>query len=214
MSRQRSRMEIQSNEDYKIFYSNEQFMRFMHQLPGGATKLNEKFALEVLKDYTNEAYIQINGFLRKGNYEKDKIQGWYNKEKKQYLLIMGDPVRQTHERINNLLCALNDDLYIKDLIDIKPGTVVYRGVVKKPPFKIGQEFYFPEFVSTSLSESVAENFGNYIFVITLYGKGYKGVEKVSYYPGEKEVLIESWAKYRITDIRGNYYYMDKLERYN
>ena len=74
--------------------------------------------------------------------------------------------------------------------------------------------YLVLFISTSLSESVAKNFGNYIFVITLYGKGFKGVEKVSYYPNEKEVLIEAYSKFRITDIRGNYYYMDKLEKNN
>ena len=213
MSRQRSRMDIQANEDYKIFYSNEQFIRYMHQ-PLGGTNVSEHNALEVLKDYTNEAYIQINGFLRKGNYDKDRIQGFFLKNENTRLLILGDPIRKNHERINNLLAALEDGIYMRDLIKIEQGTVVYRGVVKKPPFSIGQEFYFPEFISTSLSESVAKDFGNYIFVITLYGKGFKGVEKVSYYPNEKEVLIEAYSKFRITDIRGNYYYMDKLEKNN
>ena len=206
-------MDIQASEDYKIFYSNEQFIRYMHQ-PGSGHNVSQSNALSVLKDYTNEAYIQINGFLRKGNYDKDRIKGYYNKKDKITIFVLGDPVRINHERINNLLCALEDVIYVKDLINIEQGTVVYRGVVKKPPFKIGQEFYFPEFISTSLSQSVSENFGNYIFVITLNGKGFKGVEKISYYPNEKEVLIEAYSKFRIKDIKGNYYYMDKLQKNN
>lgn len=213
MSRPRSRMNIQASDDYKIFYSNKSFIRYMHQ-PFGGRNVSENYALAVLKDYTNEAYIQINGFLRKGNYDNDRIKGYYNTKEKYTILVLGDPVRKNHERINNLLAALEDRIYIKDLINIEPGTVVYRGVVKKPPFTIGQEFYFPEFISTSLSESVAENFGNYIFVITLNGKGFKGVEKISCYPDEKEVLIEAYSKFRITDIKGNYYYMEKLEKNN
>ena len=54
-------------------------------------------------------------------------------------------------------------------------------------------FYFREFISTSLSQVVAENFGKYILVITLYGRGFKGVENVSYYPGEKEVPSSSYS---------------------
>ena len=125
---------------------------------------------------------------------------------------MGDPIRINHERINNLCAALEGAIYMKDLIDIKPGTTVYRGLNVKPSFTIGQEFYFWEFISTSLSQVVAENFGKFIFVITLYGRGFKGVENVSVFPGEKEVLIEPYSKFRITDIDGNYYYMDKLEK--
>ena len=51
--------------------------------------------------------------------------------------------------------------------------------------------------------------GQYIFIITLYGKGFKGVDKLSYYPGEKEVLINAYSKFKITKISGNYYYMDR-----
>ena len=78
---QRSRLEIQANEDFKISYSNEQFIRYMHQ-PLAGSNVSKKNALAILKDYTNQAYIQINNFLRKGNYDKDRIQGFYYKPEK------------------------------------------------------------------------------------------------------------------------------------
>ena len=183
----------------------------MHQ-PLAGTNVSPQFALEVLKDYTNEAYIQINAFLRKGNYDKDIIQGFYNKKENKRILIMGDPVRKNHERINNLCGALEGAIYVPELTDIQPGTKVYRGVTIKPSFTVGQEFYFREFISTSLSQNVAENFGPYILIITLYGKGFKGVENVSIYPGEREVLIEPYSKFRITKVTDYYFYMDKLEK--
>ena len=46
----------------------------------------------------------------------------------------------------------------------------------------------------------------------MYGKGFKGVENVSFYPGEREVLIEPYFKFRITKVTDYYFYMDKLEK--
>lgn len=93
MSPPRSRLGIQARDDFIIFYSNEQFIKYMKQ-PLAGTNVSEKNALEVLKDYTNEAYIQINAFVRKGNYDKDRIQGFIHKDTKVRILIMGDPIRK------------------------------------------------------------------------------------------------------------------------
>ena len=113
--------------------------------------------------------------------------------------------------IKTLYYGLLDKINVRNLINIKEGTVVYRGIKTKPPssWKVGDTFYFPEFVSTSLNKNIAKSFGNYIFIITLYGKGFKGIKKISELPFEDEVLICAYSKFKITKISGNYYYMDK-----
>ena len=93
-----------------------------------------------------------------------------------------------HKMISSLFSALLDGIKINELNYIPENTVVYRGIKTRIPsnWKVGDSFYFPGFVSTSLSKEVAEYFGDYIFVITLHGKGYKGVKRISYFPDEKK----------------------------
>ena len=116
-----------------------------------------------------------------------------------------------NKSINQSSCIVGVIQY--DGTNIPENTVVYRGINTRIPsnWKVGDSFYFPGFISTSLSKEVAKNFGNYILVITLHGKGYKGVERISYYPNEKEVLICPYSRYVISKISGNYCYLD---RYN
>ena len=113
--------------------------------------------------------------------------------------------------IKSLVFALFGIINIKELDDIPQNTVVYRGINTKIPsyWKAGDVIYFPGFISTSLSKEVAESFGSYILVITLHGKGFKGVERLSYYPNEREVLIAPYSKYVISKIIGNYCYLDR-----
>jgi hypothetical protein len=68
-----------------------------------------------------------------------------------------------YEKISSLACALTglNPNTIEELDDIPRYTTVYRGVRKRPPYnwKVGDEFYFPEFISTSLKEDIAKDFG-------------------------------------------------------
>lgn len=120
-----------------------------------------------------------------------------------------------HKKINSLYFSLIGaaPFKIKEFDDIPRYTKVYRGNQKKPPsyWKVGDEFFFDEFISTSLDKNIAKSFGNYIFVITLNGTGYKGIERLSYFENEKEVLIAAYSKFKITGIDGNYYYMDQFD---
>ena len=55
-------------------------------------------------------------------------------------------------------------------------------------------------MSTSLDINIAKKFGK------IYGKGFKGIEKLSFYTSEKEVLLCAYSKFKITKINGNYYF--------
>lgn len=133
----------------------------------------------------------------------------------QPFLSTANSFNRMHEKISSLFFSLVGaaPFVIKELDDIPKYTTVYRGVKDKPPsnWKVGDEFYFAEFISTSLDKEIAQNFGKYMFVITLNGTGYKGVERLSKFPHEKEVLIAAYSKFRISDIEGNYYYMDQYD---
>ncbi len=207
MSSRRSRMDIQSEDKIIIFHCDDHFYQYINKAID-EKDINEEKVIKVLREYTNEKYIQMNGYLRKGNYFMDSQSGIAS------IFLLGLPMiiyLDNLASIKSLYLGLQDKIYIKDLINIKEGTVVYRGVKTKPPssWKVGYQFYFAEFVSTSLDINKAKEFGPYIFVISLYGKGFKGVEKLSYYPSEKEILINAYSKFKITNISGNYYYMDR-----
>ncbi len=207
MSKQRSRMDIQSESKLIFFHSNEHFFDYINKI-GYEKDMNEKEFVSILKEYTNEKFIQINGYLREGDYSPKTESGIAS------IFLFGLPM-MLHlfllAEIKTLYYGLLDKINVRNLINIKEGTVVYRGIKTKPPssWKVGDTFYFPEFVSTSLNKNIAKSFGNYIFIITLYGKGFKGIKKISELPFEDEVLICAYSKFKITKISGNYYYMDK-----
>ena len=83
--------------------------------------------------------------------------------------------------------------------------------------EIGKKFYFGEFVSTSTDEDVAESFsdGGTLMEIKIKNNGTNGrnnycryVGDISDYSDEEEVLITAFCIFKITDIEGNYYYLD------
>ena len=233
----RSRMDIQSDNDYKIYNSKGYFVAYLSQkwVPkdkpahGRIFCGTQGFAISVLKEYTNESYIKINEYLRNGNYHiqwgKNPLSMKITNNSNGSITISASVSNEAqynynyflnmYEKISSLACALTglNPNKIEELDDIPRYTTVYRGVRKRPPYnwKVGDEFYFPEFISTSLKEDIAKDFGDYIFVIKLNGNAYKGVEKLSYYPYEKEVLICAYSRYKITNIYGNYYYMDQFD---
>ena len=207
MSSRRSRMDIQSEDKFQIFHCNDHFYQYINQAID-EKNINEEAVIKVLKEYTNNKYIQMNGYLRKGDYTMDYRSGITS------IFLLGLPMMlylNNLASIKSLYLGLQGKIKIKNLTNINEGTIVYRGIKIKPPssLKVGDQFYLAEFVSTSLDINVAKGMGQYIFVITLYGKGFKGVDKLSYYPGEKEVLINAYSKFKITKISGNYYYMDR-----
>ena len=101
--------------------------------------------------------------------------------------------------------------------NVSNGTKVYRGVTLSPPsdWKVGKRFYFGEFVSTSLSEEIAEDFakGGPIMIIKIKNNGNgrnnycRDISDISEYD-EEEVLITAFCIFKIIDIEGNYYYLD------
>ena len=207
MSSGRSRLDIQSEDKFQIFYYNDHFYQYINQAID-EKDINEEAATKVLKEYTNDKYIQMNGYLRKGDYSMDYQSGIAS------IFLLGLPKILYFinlASIKSLYLGLQGKIKIKNLTNINEGTIVYRGIKIKPPssLKVGDQFYLAEFVSTSLDINVAKSMGQYIFIITLYGKGCKGVDKLSYYPSEKEVLINAYSKFKITKISGNYYYMDR-----
>ena len=225
----RSRLEIQSKEGLKTYNTNTKFVNYLNYRN---YNVNTSYAYQVLKEYTNQNYIAINNYLREGYYQYHlpnmRFGDFKTTNNKDGTLTVSFAMRKDflnatqrtlsnywtyHKMIYSLCCALLDIININELDYIPENTVVYRGINTRIPsnWKVGDSFYFPGFISTSLSKKVAEDFGNYILVITLHGKGYKGVERISYYPNEKEVLICPYSRYVISKISGNYCYLD---RYN
>lgn len=151
----------------------------------------------VINKYTGNDYKKLNNYLREG-----KIQGFTEKELKSWTFCL-------HSSLSFLST------------NVKEGTVVYRGLSNSVPsdWKVGKQFYFGEFVSTSLSLDVAKSFANGgpILIITIKNNGVKGrnnycrsVDDISQYKGEKEVLITAFCIFKITKIVGKNYYLDCL----
>ncbi len=236
----RSRMDIQSDYDYKVFNTKNYFKSYLNQslnVPRGYPNCGkcimapESETLSILKDYTNKLYIDVNTYLRNGDY-RAKVPRPYIDTKLENLgngeavltvtsfvlnheLSILNAFYMMHKKISSLYFSLIGaaPFKIKEFDDIPRYTTVYRGNKNKPPFywKVGDEFFFAEFVSTSLDMNIAKSFGDYIFVITLNGTGYKGIERLSYYENEKEVLIAAYSKFKIKNIDGNYYFMDQFD---
>ena len=232
-------MDIQSRNTFKTFNSKNYFKSYLDQTLnvkpkypayGKCSMGTYSVTLSILKEYTGNSYEEINTFLRNGDYRikwpsgppaeikvKNKGNGILEitSTPTKPFIEAGRSFAKIHEKISSLFFSLLGaaPYEIKELDDIPQYTKVYRGVTIKPPstWKVGDEFYFAEFISTSLDKKVAEVFGTYIFIITLKGKGYKGVERLSYFPHEKEVIIAAYSKFKITKIDGNYYYMDQFD---
>lgn len=73
-----SRMNIQSNSNFKVFKTKSYFKSYLDQTLNLAAKspnygrcsvASAGVTLSILKDYTNESYKAINSFLRNGNYK-------------------------------------------------------------------------------------------------------------------------------------------------
>ena len=144
----------------------------------------------IIKLYTSDDYIYINGYLREGKipknskYNLDQIKSW---------------IFCLHSYL------INQKIRI---INLNNNIIYYRGVSKKFPKKlnIGSEFIFPEFISVSRDKNIAVNFAcnGTLFIIKLEnGIYFKNIEDISFYKNEQETLITSCCTYVVTKIENN-----------
>ena len=98
----------------------------------------------------------------------------------------------------------------KNVLD---NIIVYRGIRGfkfRKDIKKGSEFYFREFISTSLDKNVAKDFlgGNgTLMTIKIKNNGSKGypnycynIKDISLFPHEDEILISSHCCFEVNDI--------------
>ena len=144
----------------------------------------------VLKLYSSDYYKYINNYLRFKEINKF-----------------------TEKEIKSWICCLQ--LALKNNINFKENTIVYRGVEKyKFPSEIGvgSKFYFREFISTSTSISIAKEFTENskqgtIMGITIKNNGTNGrpnycfyIAGISKFPREKEILFSSHCLFSVSKI--------------
>ena len=102
---------------------------------------------------------------------------------------------------------------IRNIHNVKDGTVVYRGISAKFPcdIEIGSKFYLRGFVSTSTEKEIPEKFvkgpNTTIMVITILNNGTNGfpnyccdTQTFSLNQFEKEIIITSNCSFIVTDI--------------
>ncbi|XP_039390248.1 NAD(P)(+)--arginine ADP-ribosyltransferase 2-like [Mauremys reevesii] len=88
----------------------------------------------------------------------------------------------------------------KEIWGRKPTcATVYRGTNEK--FDVKDLFRFGQFTSTSTSSKKAGNFGHRTFFVLVSCTGY-GVQGLSYFPYEQEVLVPPSEMFRVTRIQG------------
>ena len=137
----RSRMDIQSNDDYVMLDSNTYFKNYLSYKNWN---LNENFTKKVLNEYTNELYININNYLRRVKFSykvtyniKPELKR-INSTEYSYT-IQVTPVdlkdRNSFFTLHKIIKSLSNSLtglgpYIPELDDIPKYTTVYRGVKK------------------------------------------------------------------------------------
>ena len=141
----------------------------------------------VLKQYTGTLYSYVNGYLRDGTINNNNL-----KDANSTVWCLHKAITQNNPNVQN-------------------GVLLYRGVCKKLPnnLKIGERFFFPEFISTSKDINVAKSFGlsGTLMYITVYNNGTNGkkvycrdVSGISLFPEEKEIIFTSYCRFRITKI--------------
>ena len=150
----------------------------------------------VIEKYSGPEYEILNDYLRFG-----KLSNYF-----------------TETELKSWAYCLHSSLQFRTS-NVEEGTVVYRGVSIPAPktWKVGDKFYFAEFISTSKNISEAEKWANKttLMVITIKNNGVEGknnycryIADISLYPTEEEVLITAFSLFKITKIEGYYYYMD------
>ena len=141
----------------------------------------------VMKFYTSDDYKYLNNYLRfgkVGKFTEDQIKSW----------------------TCCLQLALNRNKGVDD------DVIVYRGISYRFPeeIKIGSNFYFKEFISTSTNKAVALSFkgtGGTLMKIMIKNNKKSNycysLKQISKYEDEDEILISSHCFFTITNIERN-----------
>ena len=144
----------------------------------------------IIKLYTPDDYIYINGYLREG--------------------ILPQNSKYNLAQIKSWIFCLHSYLINQKIriINLNNNIIYYRGVSKKFPknLNVGSHFIFPEFISVSKDKNIAINFASNgtLFIIKLEnGIYFKNIEDISCYKNEQETLITSCCTYVITKIEKN-----------
>ena len=138
----------------------------------------------VLKDYTGCLYSSLNNYLRNGITPNNNTNST--------IWCLHKAITQNNSNVNN-------------------GVILYRGVCKKLPnnIRVGNRFYFPEFISTSKDINVAKSFGGSgtLMYIKVENNGINGkkvycrdLTNISSFPHEQEILFTSYCRFRVTKI--------------
>ena len=146
-----------------------------------------------IRFYSSNYYYYLNNFLR-------------NKEQ--------NGKEFTEKQIKSWICCLQ--LALSRNKNVKENTVVYRGISNfkfSKNIKIGDVFYFREFISTSLKENVARDFlrnKGTLLIITIKNNGINGfpnycynIKDISLFPKEDEILISSHCCFEVNDMKKN-----------
>lgn len=160
------------------------------------TKLNNQNINQdffTMRFYSSNYYYLLNNYLRSektleennGTFNKNLITSW----------------------IYCLQLALQRNKNVLDNIIVYRGI---RGFKFRKDIKKGSEFYFREFISTSLDKNVAKNFlgGNgTLMTIIIKNNGSNGypnycynIKDISLFPHEDEILISSHCCFEVNDI--------------
>ena len=202
-------LEILKSNDSSFFKHRGDYTKILlekHKNVNYETLSNSIFAI---KFYTAEKFYQmLNNYLRDKETFKEDEKLFPEKHIKSYIFCL-----QT---------------ILKKIGQVKDGTKVYRGVKN---FKldenigIGSEFYFREFISTSLNKKVALRFINgkeknkkdvkgTLFKIIIKNNQKRNyccdVSAFSQFKSEKEILISSLCYYKVIKIKRNEKGIDKI----
>jgi len=204
MSEKRSRLEVGAEKTFVTMqYFSEDYKSIIREKDKSFYN-SDKSLLDnlssVIKEYSADDFWCLNDFLREGKVEKfskSELKSW--------------------------TYSLHSSLKVENS-NVKNGTIVYKGVKLPPPknLRVGNRFYFPEFVSTSLNLETAKKFAKRkdntygtILVIKIKNNGVnnrlyycRNIEEITQFHGEDEIMITAFCIFQITRIDGNTIYLD------
>ena len=176
------------------FYDLAKDKRFKEINQLNKQNLNNDFF--VMRFYSSNYYKYLNNYLRSENSLKEN--------------------NQLFDRNNLTSWIYCLQLALKRNKNVKDNIIVYRGISRfkfRKDVKKGTEFYFREFISTSLDKNVAKSFvGNYgtLLIINIINNGSNGfpnycynLKDISMYPSEDEILISSHCCFEVSEINKN-----------
>ena len=174
------------------FYDLSKEYRFKRMSTLNNQRINNDFF--TMRFYSSNYYHYLNNYLR-SEKSFNENNGVINK----------------NQLISWIYCL---QLALRRNRNVRNNIIVYRGISRfKFPknVKKGTQFYFREFISTSLNKDVALGFigGNgTLLTINIINNGYNGfpnycynIKDISMYPGEDEILISSHCCFEVNEIR-------------